>query len=354
MNTRVAGFRYANEAVGALVLVSVLIFVMALVQAGRIREWFDPGATIRVLLPDEGLFGLTEGAQVSILGTKAGEVRRIVLDPDQHIHAVIYVRKAMLAFVRRDSQAIIRKQFGVAGAAYLELTRGSDAPLDREYAVLTATAERAPTDAVSALVAEIQHKVIPLLDDAQVAMRTLTALAVSLQDPHGSPQRLLADLHTITGRLERGEGAVGRLLSDDALAHNLATFLEQLGTAVPQLGPALSAVEAAARNATALTSALHKSSSSLPQLIQNLQATLASLQEVLTDLRRTTPELPRLTRGLANTTESLPLLIMQTEQTLDNLEKLLRQLRAHWLLGGRQLDAPQGSSRRLPALEITP
>jgi phospholipid/cholesterol/gamma-HCH transport system substrate-binding protein len=354
MNTRVAGFRYTNEAVGALVLVTVLIFVMALVQAGRLREWFDPGATIRVILPDEGLFGLTEGAQVEILGTKAGEVRRIVLDPDQHIHAVIYVRKAMLAFVRRDSQAIIRKQFGGAGAAYLELTRGSGEFLDREYAVLTATAERAPTDAVSALVAEIQSKVVPLIEDAQVAIHTLTILAVGLQDPKGSLQRVLADLHTITGRLERGEGTVGRLLSDDALARNLTTFLDQTSANMQRLGPILSALDAAARNAATLTAALNKSSESLPQLTQRLQATLASLQEVLTDLRRTTPELPRLTKGLANTTESLPLLMVQTEQTLDNLDKLLRQLRAHWLLGGRRSDAQQESSKRLPALEITP
>src|SRR5262245_33585998 len=354
MRTRGTGFRYTNEAVGALVLVTVLMFVLALVQAGHIREWFDPGATIKVILPAEGLFGLTQGAQVDLLGTKAGEVRRIVLVPDQPIHAVIYVRKAMLAFVRRDSQAIIRKQFGVAGAAYLELTRGSGAPLDWEYAVLTATAERAPTDAVSALVAEIQHKVVPLIEEAQVAMRTLTALAVSLQDPNGSPQRLLADLHAITGRLERGEGAVGRLLTDAALARNLTTFLDQASAAMPQLGPALSAVETAARNAAALTAALNKSSASLPQLTQHLQATLASLQEVLTDLRRTTPELPRITKGLAHTTESLPLLMVQAEQTLDNLDKLLRQLRTHWLLGGRRLDAQQESSRRLPALEITP
>ena len=332
---------------------TVLIFVLALVQAGRIREWFDPGATIRVILPAEGLFGLTEGAPVEILGTKAGEVRRIVLAPDQHIHAVIYIRKAMLAFVRRDSQAIIRKQFGVAGAAYLELTRGSGEPLDWEYAVITATAERAPTDTVSALVAEVQSKVVPLLEDAQVAIQTLTALAVSLQDPNGGLQRLFADLHAITGRLERGEGTVGRLLSDDALARNLATFLEQTNAAIPQLGTAFSAVETAARNAAALSEALNKSSAGLPQLTQRLQATLASLQEVLTDLRRTTPELPRLTKSLANTTESLPLLMVQTEQTLDNLDKLLRQLRTHWLLGGRRSDQ-QESSRRLPALEVTP
>jgi phospholipid/cholesterol/gamma-HCH transport system substrate-binding protein len=353
MSTRVAGFRYTNEAVGALVLVTVLIFVMALVQAGRIREWFDPGATIKVILPAEGLFGLTAGATVEILGTKAGEVRRIVLDPAQHMHAEVYIRKAMMAFVRRDSQAIIRKQFGVAGASYLEITRGSEAPLDWKYAVITATAERAPTDTMSELIAELRSKVVPLLDEAQVAIQTLTALAVGLQDPHGGLQRLLADLHAITGKLERGEGTVGRLLSDETLARNLTTFLEQTNAAIPQLGPALSSVEGAARNAAALTAALNKSSAGLPQLIQHLQTTLTSLQGVLTDLRRTTPELPRLTKSLANTTESLPLLMVQTEQTLDNLDKLLRQLRAHWLLGGRQSDG-QESPRRLPALEIKP
>ena len=242
----------------------------------------------------------------------------------------------------------------MAGASYLELTRGSGEPLDWEYAVLTATAERAPTDTVSALITEIQSKVVPLIEDAQVAMHTLTALAVGLQDPNGNLQRLLADLHAMTGRLERGEGAVGRLLNNDTLARDLETFLDQTKADMRRLGPALCAVEAAARNATALTTALHKSSGSLPQLTQRLQTTLASLQEVLTDLRRTTPELPRLTKGLAHTTESLPLLMVQTEQTLDNLDKLLRQLRTHWLLGGRRSDAQQESSRRLPALEITP
>ena len=260
----------------------------------------------------------------------------------------------MLGFVRRDSQAIIRKQFGVAGASYLELTRGSGAPLDWEYAVLTATAERAPTDTVSALIAEIQSKVVPLLDDAQVALHTLTALAVSMQDPNGNLQRLLADLHAMTGKLQRGEGAIGRLLNNDTLARDLEAFLDRTRADLRRLAPALSAVESAARSMTVLTTALHKSSESLPQLTPRLQATLASLQEVLTDLRRTTPELPRLTKGLAHTTEGLPLLMVQTEQTLDNLEKLLRQLRGHWLLGGRRSDVQQESARRLPALEITP
>jgi phospholipid/cholesterol/gamma-HCH transport system substrate-binding protein len=354
MNTRFSGFRYTNEAVGALVLVAILIFVMALVQAGRIREWFNPGATIRVILPDDGLFGLTEGARVEILGTKAGEVRRIVIDPNQHMHAEIYVRKAMLAFVRHDSQAVIRKQFGVAGAAYLELTRGTGEPLDLEYAVIPATAERAPMDAVSEIIAEIQHRVLPMIDEAQGAIRTLAALAESLQDPQGSLQRLLADLSAVTGRLERGEGSVGRLLSEDVLARNLETLLVQTRTDMQRLGPILQAMERTGGNAAALTATLNTYADSLPQLTTRLQALLTSLQETLENLRRTTPELPRITQNMADTTESLPLLVLQTEQTLANLDKLLRQLRSHWLLGGRRSDAEQEAGKRLPVLEITP
>jgi phospholipid/cholesterol/gamma-HCH transport system substrate-binding protein len=354
MNSRFAGFRYTHEAVGALVLVTVLLFVMALMQAGHIREWFDPAATVRVILPAEGVFGLTEGARVEILGTKAGDVRKIVLDPKQTLHAEIAVRNAMLAFVRRDSHAIIRKQFGVAGASYLEITRGSGAPLDPDYAVLTAIAEQAPTDAASQLIAEIRSRVVPIIEDAQAAIQLFTALARSVQGSMDSVQHVLTDLHTITGRLERGEGSVGRLLTEDTLARDLETILDQSRADMQKLGAILTTMEEAVRHAPALTATLNKYAGDIPQLAKRVDAILEPLQKVLEDLRRTTPELPRITKSMADTTQGLPLLVLQTEQSLDSLEKLLRQLRSHWLLGGRESEATQGSSRRLPALDITP
>jgi phospholipid/cholesterol/gamma-HCH transport system substrate-binding protein len=354
MNTRFSGFRYTHEAVGALVLVTVLIFAMALLQAGRMREWFDPAATVRVILPAEGVFGLTEGARVEILGTKAGDVRKIVLDPDQSLHAEVSVRNAMLGFVRRDSQAIIRKQFGVAGASYLEIIRGHGEPLDREYAVIRAVAEQAPTDAVSELIAEIRNRVLPIIEDSQVAIQTFTAFATSLQELSRSLQLSFTDLNTLTGRLERGEGSVGRLLTEDTLAHDLETLLDQTSSGIQRLGAILSAMEETARHAATLMATLNKSAGDIPQLTQRVDAMLVPLQRVFEDLRRTTPELPQITKNMADTTESLPLLLLQTEQSLDSLEKLLQQLRSHWLLGGRRSDATQESPRRLPALDITP
>jgi phospholipid/cholesterol/gamma-HCH transport system substrate-binding protein len=196
--------------------------------------------------------------------------------------------------------------------------------------------------------------VLPIIEDSRVAIQAFTALAISLQGPIDSVQPILTDLHTITRRLERGEGSVGRLLTEDTLARDLETLLAQTSADMQRLGAILTATAETARHAATLTAALNKYVGGLPQLAKRVDAILVPLQRVLEDLHRTTPELPRLTKSMADTTEGLPLLLLQTEQSLDSLEKLLRQLRSHWLLGGRRSHATQESSRRLPALDITP
>src|SRR5687768_5517723 len=96
-------FRYASEATGLVVL-----------QAGVLHNWFRPSVVLRVILPAEGVGGLARGAAVDILGTRAGEVTRIVIDPTQQMHAEVRLEENMQVYVRRDSRAVIRKRFGVA------------------------------------------------------------------------------------------------------------------------------------------------------------------------------------------------------------------------------------------------
>ena len=108
-------FRYTNEAVGLFVLMTLLIFIAGLIYSGRVSEWFNPGETLRVLLPDDGLSGLTRGSTVEILGTKAGEVREIVINPSEKIYAEVRIDREMALFVRSDSKATIRRTFGIAG-----------------------------------------------------------------------------------------------------------------------------------------------------------------------------------------------------------------------------------------------
>jgi phospholipid/cholesterol/gamma-HCH transport system substrate-binding protein len=76
----------------------------------------------------------------------------------------------MAVFVRSDSKATIRKTFGIAGDAYLEITRGTAEPLDWEYAVLTVESDRSTSDTLSEMIEEVRAKVMPVIDDAHKAI----------------------------------------------------------------------------------------------------------------------------------------------------------------------------------------
>ena len=188
---RLGRIPWANEAVGALVLLALGLFFVAILQGGVLRQWFSPTETLRIVLPEQGLFGLAAGAPVEILGTKAGEVRRIVIDPGQSFYAEADIDDSMQTFVRRDSRAFIRKQFGIAGAAYLEITRGQGEPLDWDYAVVTAEVDRAPTENVGQLIEDLRAKVLPIIDKTDRAVTALAELAESLRAPDGDLVRCL-------------------------------------------------------------------------------------------------------------------------------------------------------------------
>ena len=187
-------------------LLALGLFFVAILQGGVLRQWFSPTETLRIVLPEQGLFGLAAGAPVEILGTKAGEVRRIVIDPGQSFYAEADIDDSMQTFVRRDSRAFIRKQFGIAGAAYLEITRGQGEPLDWDYAVVTAEVDRAPTENVGQLIEDLRAKVLPIIDKTDRAVTALAELAESLRAPDGDLSRLLASTQTILGGVARGDG----------------------------------------------------------------------------------------------------------------------------------------------------
>ena len=345
--------RYASEMVGALVLVAVIVFVLALFVGGRIDEWLNPGLNVRVIMPSEGLYGLSEGASAEILGSKAGEVRQIVIQSDESIYAEVHIKDAMADFVRRDSEVIVRKRFGIAGDSFLDISRGTGQPLDEQYAVLEARIDRAASASTGELLAQIRDRALPVIDDAARTIEALAALTVGLQSPQGNLQQTLANLNAVSGRLARGEGAVGRLLVEDSLVKELETLVAGLNRTLGGMGPVLDELQVTVRNIAAMSEAISAQSQAIPEVSTRVQSVLDSVDDILKDLKRTTPELPRIARSMADTTENLPILLLQTQQTAAELELLIRQLRASWLVGGGAAAPPQPASRISP-LDVTP
>jgi len=346
-------FRYTNEAVGLFVLMALLIFIAGLIYSGRVREWFNPGETLRVVLPEEGLSGLAKGSTVEILGTKAGEVRDIVINPNEKMHADVRIDSEMAVFVRSDSRATIRKTFGIAGDAYLEITRGSGKPLDWEFAVINAVSDRKPTDTVGDLIDEMRAKVFPIIDDTQKAIQAFLGVAEELQDPDKGVQQLLANINSITDRIERGEGTIGRLLTEDKLVRDLESLIARLNTETGRLGPILDDLQATMQNVAAFSTQFNAQSGDIPEIARSLKEALASAEMVMKDLSQTTPQLPKIAKNVGNTTETLPVFVLQVQQVVVELERLIKQLQTSWLLGGRSGEDSQTAGRLSP-LEVKP
>ena len=346
-------FRYANQFVGVVVLLTVLIFAVAFMFSGRVRQWLDPGARLRVILPSDGLFGLSEGAVVEILGTKAGQVRRIVIDPQQQMYADVQIQNNMKGFVRGDSSAVIRKRFGVAGDSFLEISRGLKEPLDWKFAVIQATADRAHIESLGEILEEVRSKIFPMINDTQLVIRALLAVVTDMQDPQGDLRQFLANFNTISGKISRGEGLVGRLLYEEKLVDDIEQIVVQLNKNMQRLDPLFGDLETTIGNVSQISTQINEQTGNLPDITLKLKELLVSVQAVMKDLSRTTPQLPRIAENVGQATDSVPVLLLQTQQVMAELELLVRQLQSHWLLGGSAAKTQPTSTRISPA-EVNP
>ena len=195
--------RNTDEWVGLLVLTSIALFVAAALHAGLLSDWFRPTARLRVLLPETGSAGLAAGADIQVLGTHVGTVRHIVVDPTQRMYAEAELEQGATGFIRHDSQAVLKKTFGVAGATFLDITRGTGAPLDWQFAVIDAASERDPTESIGAVIDQVKQKMFPILDDVGRATKALADTTQGISEGHGDIGRFVKDEELFNQRFGR-------------------------------------------------------------------------------------------------------------------------------------------------------
>jgi phospholipid/cholesterol/gamma-HCH transport system substrate-binding protein len=322
--------RHTDEWIGLLVIAAIAVLIVAIMQAGLLRDWFKPVSSLRLILPESGVAGLEVGASVEVLGTKAGTIRKIVIDPNQQMYALADIDEQAKPFIRRDSTAVIRRQFGLAGAAFVDISRGTQTEMDWTYAVLNATAERAPTDSISALIDEVRSKVFPILDNV------------------GQATKSLAD---VMDRVNMGEGNIGHLLKDETLSQQIEATVASAHQSVEGLNEILGQLQLTAKQVNGITQGVGKD---VPALLKKTDDVLVNLQNVMKDLSQATTRLPAITRNVEGSTANLPTLLTQTQLTAQQLEELLTQLRGLWLLGGGNNPPPPVDSQRLPPSAVQP
>ena len=194
----------ATRRVGLIVLAAVALGAATVFVLGDRENLFTRKAPFKLYF--ESASGLAEGSMVQLDGVRVGNVDEIVLPRDMgekmlEVRITIDARYAQR--IRTNSQARI-KTLGLLGDKYLELTSGTP-----------------------------DSDVIPRGGEIPAAPITnVERLAETGEDVAEKISQLVSQLTNIFGRIERGEGVLGKMLTDketgDAVTADLQATLASL------------------------------------------------------------------------------------------------------------------------------
>lgn len=196
--------------VGALLIVALALLAYGIFRVGEIFDIFARRYTLVTLFPNAA--GLDEGSPVTLAGQRVGQVERIDFIPmgrktgGNHVVLTLAVAQEVRDQIREDSQARLRTQ-GLLGDRFVDVAPGTP-----EARVLQ------PGDTLPSVPP-------PELEDI------LATAAEVLDQTHV----LVRSMYAITSRLERGEGTLGLLLTENDLYVRLEAGAAQLETALREV-----------------------------------------------------------------------------------------------------------------------
>ena len=292
---------------GSVITLALLTLFVVVMYAGTIEQVFTPSIELKAGFQD--VRGLRKGAPVWLFGTEVGSVKDIQLGPVQGTMVTLLVKKSVMAFLKRDSQAAILTM-GLLGDKYVELTPGSPGArsiqqgevikgtvppeLPRVIEASTNTIEKTGEliDKVEALIGSItkgQGLFSKFLNDPSLynnlekATATLRSILEGIQESQGTLKLLIenpslyeralaavSDLEQFTKKLKAGEGTLGKLVEDPQLYENL-------NRSARNLNGILSGIDKGEGMAGALVRD--------EELVRKLRGTLSEIRELAQELR---------------------------------------------------------------------
>jgi len=309
-------FRYVNEITGLFVLVVLALLVAGVVMSERSQHWFARKFAFEVLLPAQGSFGLKSGNQVYILGIDVGAVDHIHVEENGQMRARIRIQSDFERFVRQDSVATIKKTFGVAGDSFVEITKGSGAPLPKKDPTIVCLSSDELPGMMEKLLDELRREIVPVLQKGGESLDAWTSLATNINQTQADLRQLVTRLDRLAAGLEQGRGTAGKLLTEDALINDLQRLLAESR-----------------------------------DLLAKGNASLNHLEGAMKNLQQGTARLPEIGDAVATEVKDLPGLVMQTQQTLHELGRLVEGLQRHWLVR-KYIEPEDTSGARIPPGEV--
>jgi phospholipid/cholesterol/gamma-HCH transport system substrate-binding protein len=184
---------------GAFIIATLAILAAAIFLIGSRQYLFT--STYRLQAQFANVAGLDPGAEVRIGGVHSGTVRGIELprQPAGKITVLMDLQRSTHDIIKQDSVAAIETE-GLLGNEYVSITFGSAQALNVKDGETIATLP-------PLVIADLMKKADGILDSSQEALDNVTVAT--------------ANLGSITGKINQGQGTIGALVNDKKIYNQL-------------------------------------------------------------------------------------------------------------------------------------
>lgn len=320
--------------VGALVLFALAVGVGGIIVIGEQNQLF--AKKNKYSIEFRSAAGLKRGSTVELNGVEVGSVERVELPQSvdkQMILVQVSIERDYADRLREDSLARIRS-LGLLGDKYIEIRGGSAERPRIEPGSRIPTSPATDVDRLIASGEDIADKVqsiahnldsiLERVDRGEGLIGELTSDQQTGQKVTTSLVATMESIQRVAEQAERGDGLLGRLISDPGVA-------DRFVAAVANLDTTLTAV----REGPGLAPRLLND----PVLGERFEATLASLEASAAAVERTTA-------GLDGSDALLPKLLVDEEygkRIAAELEELITRLNT----AAEKLSSGNGTAARL-------
>jgi phospholipid/cholesterol/gamma-HCH transport system substrate-binding protein len=184
---------------GAFIIATLAVLAAGIFIIGGKQYLFTP--TYRLKAQFSTVVGLDPGAEVRVGGVRSGSVRNIELPnkPDGKITVLLDLQRSTHEIIKQDSLAAIETE-GLLGNEYVSITFGSaQAPNVKDNDTIGTVPPL--------VIADLMKKASGILDTSQDALNNVTVTA--------------ANLSSITGKINQGQGTIGALVNDKKIYSQL-------------------------------------------------------------------------------------------------------------------------------------
>ncbi|MEO5648715.1 MAG: MlaD family protein [Ginsengibacter sp.] len=234
--------------VGIFILLGLAILVITILTLGSQRKTFERSITVKSFF--DNVNGLQKGNNIWFSGVKVGTIKKVIITGRGQVEVDLSIDQHSMQFIRKDAKAKLSTD-GLIGNKIIEIYGGTLKSGEIEEGDILGTDKLLSTDAM---------------------MNTLSQNNDNLL-------QITSDFKTISRRLVKGEGSIGKLLTDE-------TIINQINATTITLQSAARNLERLSSNVSDYTSKLNNKGTLANDLVTDtvifsrLRATVTELQEV--------------------------------------------------------------------------